>query len=145
MTICWHLWKCRNKTIFEASFQRPNNPNLLIKRFVKDIEECNLQPFHNGPQLTKSIYVGWKRLQEGWIKLNSDDACKDRGKIADCGGLFHDSDGRWIKGYTKKIGACDALHVEKWEVVFEIGHGLERAFFSSNSGERLNDFDRHDF
>jgi len=31
-----------------------------------------------------------------------------------CGGLFRDSNGRWIKGYTKKIGACDALHAEIW-------------------------------
>jgi len=30
-------------------------------------------------------------------------------------------------------------------VVFGIGHDLERAFFSSNSGEQHKDFDRHDF
>ncbi|MCI09976.1 ribonuclease H protein, partial [Trifolium medium] len=58
------------------------------------------------PQLKDIIYIGWKRPQENWIKLNSDGACKDMGKIAGCGGLFRDSDGRWIKGYIKKIGAC---------------------------------------
>ncbi|AES67251.1 hypothetical protein MTR_2g088480 [Medicago truncatula] len=41
-----------------------------------------------------------------------DGACKDTRVIAGCGDLFRDSDGRWIKGYTKKIGACDALYVE---------------------------------
>ncbi|PNX54660.1 hypothetical protein L195_g048281, partial [Trifolium pratense] len=28
--------------------------------------------------------------------------------------FFRDSYGRWIKGYTKKIGTCDALHAEMW-------------------------------
>jgi len=32
--------------------------------------------------------------------------------IAGCGGLFRDSDGQWLQGYTQRIGACDALHVE---------------------------------
>jgi ribonuclease HI len=114
MTTCWYLWKWRNKTIFEADFIRPNNPISLIWRFVQDIEDCNLELVRKGPKLNEIIYIGWKRPQEGWIKLNSDGACKDMGVIAGCGGLFRDSDGRWIKGYTKKIGACDALHAEMW-------------------------------
>lgn len=28
------------------------------------------------------------------------------------GGLYRDSDSRWLKGYTQRIGTCDALHVE---------------------------------
>jgi len=36
----------------------------------------------------ESINIGWKRPQEGWIKLNSDGACKDRGKIVGCGDFF---------------------------------------------------------
>ncbi|GAU42748.1 hypothetical protein TSUD_77850 [Trifolium subterraneum] len=31
-----------------------------------------------------------------------------------CGGLFRNSDGRWIKGYARKIGTCDALSAEMW-------------------------------
>ncbi|PNX80630.1 receptor-like kinase [Trifolium pratense] len=30
------------------------------------------------------------------------------------GGLLRDSDGRWIKGYSRKIGACDALQSKMW-------------------------------
>ena len=32
------------------------------------------------------------------------------------GGLFQNSDGRWLKVSIQRIGACDAIHVEKWEV-----------------------------
>jgi len=73
-----------------------------------------LEHLHIGPKLKDIIYIGWKRRREGWIKLNNDGACKDMGVIVGCGGLFRDSDSRWIKGYTKKIGACDALHAEMW-------------------------------
>jgi len=71
-----------------------------------------------------TIYIGWKRPQEGWIKLNSDGACKDLGHISGCGGIFRDADGKWIKGYTKKIGACDALHAEMWGLYL----GMEMAW-----------------
>jgi ribonuclease HI len=100
----------------------------MVGSFVKDIEECNLQPHHSRPQLEESIYIGWKRPQEGWIKLNSDGACKDRGKIAGCGSLFRDSDGRRIKGYTKKIGACDALHAKMWGLYLGLNMVLREHF-----------------
>jgi len=35
-----------------------------------------------------TIYIGRKQPQEGWIKLNRDSACKDRGHILGCGDLF---------------------------------------------------------
>jgi len=73
-----------------------------------------LEHLHTGPKFKDIIHIGWKRPREGWIKLNSDGACKDMGVIAGCGCLFRDSDGRWIKDYTKKIGACDVLHAEMW-------------------------------
>jgi hypothetical protein len=31
-----------------------------------------------------------------------------------CGGLFRNSNGRWTKGYAKKIGSCDVFHAEMW-------------------------------
>jgi len=64
------------------------------------------------------------RLQEGCIKLNSDGACKDRGEIAGCEGLFHDSNNRWFKGYTEKIDMCDVLQVEMR--VLYLGLGMAR-------------------
>jgi len=59
-----------------------------------------------------AVFFVMETTLEGWIKLNSDGACKDMGHIFVCGGIFHDADGKWIKGSTKKIGACDVLHAE---------------------------------
>jgi hypothetical protein len=32
--------------------------------------------------------------------------------VAGCGGLFRDSDGQWLKGYTQRISDCDAFYAE---------------------------------
>jgi ribonuclease HI len=36
------------------------------------------------------------------------------GDTSGCGGLFRNSDGRWIKSYIKKIEACDVRHAKMW-------------------------------
>jgi len=60
----------------------------------------------------ETIYIGWMRPPIVWVKLNCDGAWKRSGTLAGCGGLLRVSNGRWIKGYFKKIGMCDAFHVE---------------------------------
>ncbi|PNX88361.1 hypothetical protein L195_g044464 [Trifolium pratense] len=65
MTTCWYLSKWRNKTIFEADFRRPNNPTLLIHRFIKDIEDSKMKSLHRWPKLKDIIYIGSKRPGEG--------------------------------------------------------------------------------
>jgi len=116
----------------------------MIQRLVRDIEDCNLEPLHKGSQLKAIVHIGWKRLREEWIKLNSDGACKDLGRIVRCGGLFCDTNGKWINGYAKKIGVCGALHVEIWGIVLGLGNGLEGTFFSPYSGKRLEESSLHD-
>jgi len=116
----------------------------MIQRLVRDIEDCNLEPLHKGSQLKAIVHIGWKRLREEWIKLNSDGACKDLGRIVRCGGLFCDTNGKWINGYAKKIGVCGALHVEIWGIVLGLGNGLEGTIFSPYSGKRLEESSLHD-
>ncbi|MCI20204.1 ribonuclease H protein, partial [Trifolium medium] len=53
---------------------------------------------------------------EGWIKLNNGDACKRGGESSGYDGLFRNFEGSWMKGCFKKIGVCDAFHVELWGV-----------------------------
>ncbi|CAJ2630361.1 unnamed protein product [Trifolium pratense] len=114
MVACWHLWNWRNKAIFEEDFQRPNDPSQVILRMTKDIEQYE-RTLMTGIRIQReTIYIGWKNPHGDWIKLNCDGAYKDSMNNAGCGGLFRDSDGRWLKGYTQRIGDCDALHAEMW-------------------------------
>jgi len=124
MITCWYIWKWQNKTIFKENFQRPVNPTSIIQKFTSDIEDCTLNHFQMVLRHTETIYIGWKYPQEGWIKLNCDGACKENGDRSGCGGLLRDANGRWIKGFVRKIGACDALHAKMWGIYL----GLELAW-----------------
>jgi hypothetical protein len=81
---------------------------------AKDIDKCEHYNLTTGQRQMDTIFVGWKYPQEGWIKLNFDGAHKKSVDLTGCGGLLRDSDGRWIQGYTQKIGTCDAFHAEMW-------------------------------
>ncbi|GAU49093.1 hypothetical protein TSUD_137780 [Trifolium subterraneum] len=112
MVACWHLWTWRNKSIFEEGFQRPHEPTFATLKVAKEIEGCSQDTGSN--RKSDTIYIGWKIPQEGWIKLNCDGSQNDRVGLAGRGGLLWDSNGKWIKGYSRKIGSCDALHAEMW-------------------------------
>ncbi|WJX23886.1 hypothetical protein P8452_13068 [Trifolium repens] len=112
MVTCWHLWTWRNKSIFEEGFQRPYDPTFTTLKVAKEIEGYSKAPGSN--KKCDTIYIGWKSPQEGWVKLNCDGSQNDRASLAGCGGLLRDSNGKWIKGYSRKIGSCDALHAEMW-------------------------------
>jgi hypothetical protein len=112
MVACWHLWLWRNKSLFEEDFQRPNDPTQVILKMVAQIDQYGHTLPTERHRRLETIYIGWKHPQGEWIKLNCDGAYKESMGMAGCGGLFRDSNGRWLKGYTQKIEVCDALHAE---------------------------------
>lgn len=44
------------------------------------------------------------------MKLNSDGACKSNGELTGCGGIFRQSDGKWIRVLDVKLE--HALHID---------------------------------
>jgi len=112
MVTCWHLWTWRNKSIFEEEFHRPFNPIDVILKMAIEIDNCEQTHVTGWPQLTETIFIGWKTPQEGWVKLNCDGAHKSLVNLSGCGGLIRDSSGNCLNSYARKIGSCDALHAE---------------------------------
>ncbi|KAF7841203.1 hypothetical protein G2W53_003501 [Senna tora] len=47
------------------------------------------------------VKVGWKVLDLGWFKLNSDGSRLNNGRIS-CGGVLRDHNGDWVFGYSNK-------------------------------------------
>jgi hypothetical protein len=112
MVACWHIWMWRNKTIFEKDIQHPTNATYTILKMAKDIGNYTHHPLN--PCQCDTIFIGWKRPQEGWVKLNCDVSYKDSLGHAGCGGLLQNSDDSWLKGYSHKIETYDALCAEIW-------------------------------
>lgn len=106
-----------NKSIFEEGFQHPHDPTFTTLKVAKEIEGYSKAPRSN--KKCDTIYIGWKSPQKGWVKLNCDGSQNDRASLAGCGGPLRDSNGKWIKGYSRKIGSCDALHAEMWGMYLE--------------------------
>jgi hypothetical protein len=79
---------------------------------VEDIDKYTKQPLNICN--CDIIFISWKKPMEGWVKLNCDETFKNYLGLAGCGGLFRNSDVRWIKGYARKIGTCDTLCVIMW-------------------------------
>jgi hypothetical protein len=56
--------------------------------------------------------ISRKRPSRGWIALNTDGAVKQDLSRAGCGGVLRDEDGRWVQGFSKKIGSTTAYIAE---------------------------------
>lgn len=41
----------------------------------------------------KEVRVGWSPPVNDWVKCNVDGACRDRGRLAGCGGVLRDGSG----------------------------------------------------
>ena len=68
--------------------------------------------------------ISWSPPNRDWVKVNVDGASKGNLGKARCGGLIRDETGRWLGGFTSKLGICNALTVELWGVL----HGLNLAW-----------------
>lgn len=120
--------RCGGKTIFEDDFQRLTDPTYAILKIVKNIDNYTNHPFKTHQYDT--IFIGWKRPRERCVKLNYDEAYNDSLGLAGYGGLFRNSNGRWLKRYSRKSERCDVFFAEIWEYIlgnatcFEIGFTL---------------------
>ncbi|GAU31042.1 hypothetical protein TSUD_214780 [Trifolium subterraneum] len=114
MVTCWQLSTWRNKTIFGDAFNHPINPTQVILKMSREIDSCMKTNFTGMPKRMNTIFIGWKRPQEGWVKLNCNGTHKSSVNLSVCGGLLRDSSGICLVSYAHKLGTCDALHAEMW-------------------------------
>ncbi|GAU15867.1 hypothetical protein TSUD_40880 [Trifolium subterraneum] len=79
------------------------------------------------PKRMDTIFIGWKRPQEGWVKLNCDGTHKSSANLSGCGGLLRDSSSICLVSYACILGTCDhALHAEMWGMYLGMGLALRQ-------------------
>jgi ribonuclease HI len=113
---CHCLWSWRNKELFDEEFIRPLHEVHVIQQKV--------QEYKNAARLNRAMVekpqtvalIKWNPPREGYIKLNTDGACKS-GQLAGCGGVIRGSQGEWIHGFAKNVGKCNAFVAELWGVL----------------------------
>jgi len=71
---------------------------------------------HDDVNAKQQIMVSWTLPLSGYVKINSDGACKG-GLRAGCGGLIIGEAGEWLCSFSKFLGKCSAYVAEMWGVL----------------------------
>jgi len=64
-----------------------------------------------------SMLVKWLLPPLGWFKLNCDGALNQNSRLASCGVVLRDENGRFLKGFSGCLGRCGILQVELWAIL----------------------------
>ena len=91
-----------------------SNPN-LARDIVAQASEFFLCADQARSTSGKSIRkIRWEKLEVGWMKLNTDGASNSLLGLAGGGGLIRDEAGRWVAGFTRKIGKANSFLAKLW-------------------------------
>ena len=107
----WHLWKHRNRVVFENTTLNMSLHTYCINQFVEYffyIGEASKEKHYT------AVQIRWKKPREGWAKLNIDGASLGNPGRAGSGGILRDHRWMWIKGFARRIGYATSLLAKSW-------------------------------
>ena len=110
--LCWTIWTARNKTAFEGT---EFNHSTIFKRFSSLAIELKFslpQKVDKPPK--EKILIGWKPPSSGFLKLNTDGSALGNPGLTSAGGLIRDSNGNWVRGFSRFIGTTNSFAAELW-------------------------------
>ncbi|KAF7833196.1 putative ribonuclease H protein At1g65750 family [Senna tora] len=118
LCILYDIWKMRNARVIEG---KPLN----ITKFHWDIKsnmECVRIWLDNPPEVfsRNNISIGWTKPVEGYVKLNTDGSSIGNPGPMGIGGIFRNSDGGWLLGFSSFVGIQSNMFAE----LNAIKHGL---------------------
>jgi ribonuclease HI len=125
--VCYYLWIWRNKELHEENFIRPVHSVQFVLQRCREYKNANKSKRIVTDRPRSTVWIGWKPPTNGWIKLNTDGACKGR-TTAGCGGVMRNSSGVWIGGFAKHVGVCSAFTAELWGVLEGLKYAWDRGF-----------------
>ncbi|KAE8680197.1 hypothetical protein F3Y22_tig00111392pilonHSYRG00432 [Hibiscus syriacus] len=73
----------------------------------------NLLPL---PRLNPRITL-WSPPPMNWVKVSSDEARNKEPDFVFCGGVLRNSEGAWLRGFSKFIGSCSIDDAELWGIL----------------------------
>lgn len=125
--ILWELWRHRNKAIFDSVISPPWILIANVKRDLVSLLSLAKVRFH--PSIISplfnhnSVRVGqlrqrtvwamqWLKPPTGFIKLNTDGACRGNLGVSAGGGIVRDSNGRFIYAFASYYGNSTSFITE---------------------------------
>ncbi|RYQ87637.1 hypothetical protein Ahy_B09g095159 [Arachis hypogaea] len=118
------LWYFRNKLVFDGeSVATTSAIHQIRARAEEFIKGANKDLNPRSIQAASTCLIGWSHPNGEDVKLNVDGSWFSERNNAACGGVFRDSAGRFLKGYSCNLGNCSITHAELWAVI----HGMNIA------------------
>ncbi|GLT27441.1 hypothetical protein SLA2020_024380 [Shorea laevis] len=110
----WMIWKQRSYIIYRGSQMNVQAMSDMVVNSA--VEFWASQPSPLGCNIKQPRLISWEPPPHDWIKLNTDGSVIGNPGMGSCGGLFRNSQGMWIIGYTCNIGHTTALAAELWAI-----------------------------
>ncbi|CAL1377203.1 unnamed protein product [Linum trigynum] len=111
-SICWLLWKNRNKHVFEKVINSPDVIRRQAANLIQRIEAASSARVL-GTDATLRRHrqeIKWEHPSQGWVALNSDGSVVN-GQAA-VGGVLRDENGRLIRAFSMKLGEVSITRSE---------------------------------
>ncbi|KAM2637494.1 hypothetical protein EV1_021984 [Malus domestica] len=122
--ICWHIWKWRNKQIFDVNFVMPMYPKAIIER---DVDEWLKACVKYSVKLVKrQISLSWDHPDVGWCKLNVDGSRRTNSGRIGAGGVLRDHNGNWLGGFAVNLGQGQVCDAELWSLYFGLQLAIDK-------------------
>ncbi|KAF7805280.1 non-LTR retroelement reverse transcriptase-like [Senna tora] len=116
--VCWLIWKRRANWVFKNQWQGTNQIISMARNYMEGLKEAERTCIHsNNRHISNLNQIKWNPPCNGWIKLNVDGSYWQHTDTISCGGVLRDEQGRWIKGFTKKMGRGNSNLAEAWAVL----------------------------
>jgi hypothetical protein len=77
---CHLLWTLQNKEVHDSRVSRPPYQWLSVEKMAKDYKSAVIETQMIQPATKSLVMIQWLPPEAGWVKLNSDWACKDDGR-----------------------------------------------------------------
>ncbi|KAK8478531.1 hypothetical protein V6N12_046303 [Hibiscus sabdariffa] len=90
-------------------------------------ESCVLKE-HASPGTALTPHAHWKRLDEGWVCLNTDGGVSSSTGYGSVGGIFRTHDGSWLLGFNKWVGVTQSLQSELWAIFYGLQIARDNGF-----------------
>ncbi|GLT35133.1 hypothetical protein SLA2020_096110 [Shorea laevis] len=112
--VIWGLWIQHNQFIYRhQNIDAQNTSNIIMDRVI---EFWSSNPLSCSTTRKQIRLISWEPPPTGWIKLNTNGSVISNPGTTSCGGLFWDSQGQWVVGFTRRIGYTTALAAELWVI-----------------------------